>query len=157
LKNTRFENSFKSIFGDQIGISSKGESFFQDFYTLFTSRSEEISDLFARTDMSRQIAMVKASLYQMVTFYASGVLTESMRGTARAHEHLNIPPQLYDIWLDCLIEAVALHDPVFDEKTELAWRLALSPGITFMKLACENSIRPLEEEKARDHTPRARE
>ncbi len=147
MNNPIFEKSYRKIFGQKIGISEQGEAFFQDFYLYFTQRSQEISDMFASTDMDRQVTMVKASLFQMVTFYATGILTQAMRQTARAHEHLDIPPELYDVWLDCLIETVAKHDSEFDEQIELAWRLALSPGITFMKLACENSIQPLNAEK----------
>ena len=46
---------------------------------------------------------------------------------------LDIKPELYDLWLDRLLKAVAQFDPMFDVETEAAWRHILQPGIEFMR------------------------
>ena len=53
---------------------------------------------------------------------------------ARRHSRaaLAIRPELYDLWLDCLIRAVREFDRSFSGETERAWRSVLR-GIEFMK------------------------
>ena len=46
---------------------------------------------------------------------------------------LAIRPELYDLWLDCLIRAVREHDRSFSSETERAWRNVMERGIEFMK------------------------
>ena len=46
---------------------------------------------------------------------------------------LDIKPELYDLWLDRLVQAVKEFDPMFDAETGAAWRRMLAPGIEFMK------------------------
>ena len=43
------------------------------------------------------------------------------------------PPRLYDLWLECLIEAVRGHDPQFSAELESAWRETLAFGIDYMR------------------------
>ena len=38
---------------------------------------------------------------------------------------MDIKPELYDLWLDRLLQAVAEFDPLFDMETETAWRRVL--------------------------------
>jgi len=54
---------------------------------------------------------------------------------ARLHSRaeLDIKPELYDLWLDRLVQAVEEFDPMFDLEIETAWRRLLQPGIEFMK------------------------
>jgi len=42
---------------------------------------------------------------------------------------VNIPPHLYDLWLDALCEAVEKHDPEFKPALVEKWRAAMRPGI----------------------------
>ena len=46
---------------------------------------------------------------------------------------LDIPPGLYDTWLDCLVEAVRRHDREFSPEIEDAWRKTLAVGIEYMR------------------------
>jgi len=47
--------------------------------------------------------------------------------------HLDIPPHLYDLWLDCLVQAVRECDPQCTPETESVWRSMMANGIAFMK------------------------
>jgi hemoglobin-like flavoprotein len=142
MQHQRFENSFKRIFGEQVGITEAGESFFVRFYEIFLASSPVVRELFTRTDMTHQVTMLRRSLYELVTFYVSGVLSEPLRRIAQVHQHLAITPDLYDVWLDALIATVREFDSECDELTEYAWRLALTPGISYMKLWCGSSQNP---------------
>ena len=53
--------------------------------------------------------------------------------SATAERDLDIKPELYDLWLDRLVQAVGEFDPMFDPEIEAAWRRLLQPGIEFMK------------------------
>jgi hypothetical protein len=46
---------------------------------------------------------------------------------------LGIGPHLYDLWLDCLIQAVRECDPLFGEETERAWHRVMRVGIELLK------------------------
>ena len=141
MKLNRFEASFSRIFGNQIGITVAGEAFFMRFYEIFLE-SPRVRMMFAKTDMARQVTMLRHSMYELVTFYVTGTLTESLRHVAHLHQRLAISSDLYDRWLDALIATVAEFDPEYDELIEDAWRLALIPGITYMKIWCGSSRNP---------------
>jgi hemoglobin-like flavoprotein len=68
---------------------------------------------------------------------ASGRLerTAHLERLAKLHgrAELDITPELYDLWLDRLVQAVSEFDPMFDPEVETAWRRVLQPGIEFMK------------------------
>src|SRR5262245_50567979 len=131
-----FEASFSRIFGSQVSIDASGESFFVRFYEHFFASSPRVAAMFARTNMPRQVTMLRRSLYELVTFYVTGTLSEPLRHIAQVHQHLAVTPELYDRWLDSLIATVREFDPECDALTEMSWRLAMTPGITYLKIWC---------------------
>lgn len=141
--NARFEASYRRLFGADIA-SQGDEQFFQDFYDRFMGHSDEIRSLFHATDMARQRAVLRRSLFDLATFYATGIVTASLRHIARIHQRLDFRPELYDVWLDALISCVEVHDSGCDEATAMAWRLALTPGVTYMKLWHQTDVSPLD-------------
>jgi hemoglobin-like flavoprotein len=142
MQIARFETSYSRIFGDQVGISEAGEAFFVRFYELFLASSPAIREMFAQTDMTRQVTMLRHSLFELVAFYVSGILSEPLRRIAQIHQHLKLNPAMYDDWLNALVATVREFDDDCDELTEYAWRLALTPGITYMKLWCSSDRNP---------------
>ncbi|AXS83117.1 globin [Marinobacter sp. Arc7-DN-1] len=131
--------SFDDIFDasyERVVIPRPGSpDFFEAFYRRFLMSSSEVRMLFRNTDMAEQRHMLKKSFFSLVSFYASGIIDDVLRRTAYLHSarQLNIKPHLYDLWLECLIDTVRAYDPEFSDDVELAWRLILSPGITYMK------------------------
>ncbi len=117
--------------------------FFDAFYDRFLASSERVAEKFRHTDMARQKSMLRKSFYYLVTFYASGQVSDYMVSVARAHSRLghDIPPDLYDLWLETLISVVRDYDYAMDDDVELAWRLVLVPGITYMQFMYER-VRP---------------
>jgi len=112
--------------------------FMLDFYGLFMARSDEIRARFANTDFKRQTRVLAESLWVMAV--AAQAPKESpawgdLPRLARMHarDKLDIRPELYDDWLDCLIEAAQRHDPLFSPELEEAWRDTLAVGIAYMR------------------------
>jgi hemoglobin-like flavoprotein len=137
--------SYESIFDFSYERSVKrqveGEDFFACFYHAFLASSDDVRSRFANTDMAIQRRMLKKSFYNLLAFYASGSVDSVLEriGETHSRHRLNISPHFYDLWLECLIATVAKFDPEFTPEVELAWRLVLSPGITYMKFKFENS------------------
>jgi hemoglobin-like flavoprotein len=110
--------------------------FLERFYELFLEASPEAREKFAHTDMAQQRRMLKASLVLMML--GAGGKQEGaahMERIAGVHgkAELDIPPALYDVWMDCLIKAVGEFDPQSDEALLQTWRRVLASGIAFMK------------------------
>ena len=85
--------------------------FLEDFYRRFIASSEEIRAKFAGTNMNRQVQMLEDSLY-VVAVAIQGEEGSLARGdlpriaARHSRKDLDIRPGLYDLWLECLIEAV---------------------------------------------------
>jgi len=135
-----YERIFDESF-DRVSDHVCGErGFFEAFYERFLAASPKVRDKFRDTDMARQQRMLRKSFFSLVAFYASGSVDNILERIARNHgaHGLDIEPALYDLWLECLIDTVREFDPAFEDDVELAWRLVLSSGITYMKFKYEH-------------------
>jgi hypothetical protein len=120
-----------------LGNGAYNRAFISDFYAIFLTTSPVVAQKFERTDMSAQRTMLHDSLLIMVDFYRTRIPTPALQKLAEIHSRRvhDVLPSFYDLWLDSLIAAVCDHDPGFNDDVELAWRIALSPGICFMRFA----------------------
>ncbi len=132
----RFRAHFDVWVGD-----SYNDAFVSRFYDNFFAQSHEIAERFAATNMSMQKTMLHDSLHDLRDFTTDETARRNLQGVAAQHDqaHANIPPRLYDLWLDSLIATLKDFDPDFDQLTERAWREALAPGIALMKGAYKNN------------------
>ena len=130
-----FEEIFDASYERILKREIDGRCFFDAFYVNFINASPEIREKFKHTDMLHQQKMLKKSFYNLLVFYATNNVDNYLIRIAKQHNrnHLNIPPPLYDLWLDTLLKTVADYDPEFSSTIELSWRLVLSTGITYMK------------------------
>lgn len=113
----------------------QGGPFLERFYELFLASSDEVRKKFAGVDMRNQQRMLKVSLYMLMLASQKGVGGEEyIEKVAQRHsrKERDISPQLYEVWLDCLMQAVGECDPYFNADVERAWRDVLKPGIEFM-------------------------
>jgi hemoglobin-like flavoprotein len=131
--NPLFDASYDRVFGSGVGLSEAATPFFESFYRQFL-KEQPIADAFSQTDMTRQVAMLRKSFFHLVAFYVSHEPSAELARIAVIHHKLGIASDFYDLWLDALVSAVAEFDPECDQATELAWRWALTPGITYMRL-----------------------
>ncbi|BES70070.1 globin [Marinobacter nanhaiticus D15-8W] len=135
-----FEEIFDESYNRVLLATPENTEFFEAFYQRFLRSSPEVRQLFRNTDMAGQRRMLKKSFFSLVAFYASGAIDNVLRRIAYIHSarELNIKPYLYDLWLECLIDTVKAYDPECRDEVELAWRLILSPGITYMKFGYDH-------------------
>ena len=123
------------LFNDSIERCSCRPDFLRRFYTLFLASSDTIAKKFEHTDLRRQARLLKTSLYIMMLASGESEQAVHLARLAKLHSRvgLDIKPELYNLWLDRLLQAVKEFDPMFGPETEIAWRRVLQPGIDFMK------------------------
>ena len=123
------------LFNDSLERCSGRPDFLRRFYTLFLASSDTVAKKFEHTDLKEQARMLRTSLYTMMLASGGSERTAHLERLAKLHSkaELDIRPELYDLWLDRLVQAVREFDPMFDQEIETAWRRVLQPGIEFMK------------------------
>jgi hemoglobin-like flavoprotein len=97
------------------------------------AKSQEVADRFAQTDFQVQKRMLRESLLQVLCMQKEipGSRKE-IEELGDRHRELNITPKMYEMWLDALCEAVAVHDPQSSDQLLTAWRRAVQPAIDLM-------------------------
>jgi len=130
------------IFNDSYErISTDPDAFFDEFYSCFFSKSKQIKALFSHVDMNNQRIILRESLIHLISFFSTKIANDYLLRLADIHKNkIKIDTQMYDIWLEALLEVVAKYDSKFNEDVEIAWRITLSPGIEFMKYYKNHSI-----------------
>jgi hemoglobin-like flavoprotein len=112
--------------------------FLSAFYERFTASSEEVREKFRGVDMKRQARVLEDSLY-VVAVAVQGAEGSLARGDlprlAERHSRrdLDIPPELYDLWVQCLVETARAHDPHWTGEVEAAWHDTLVSGVEYMR------------------------
>lgn len=133
------EKDYVALFAESyeraLQFTDENKKFLDRFYEIFFCKSPAIAQLFKNTDMATQKTMLQDSIFYMKDFCTSKRPNEYMQRIAKVHSKSakNIPGEFYDVWLDSLIEAAREYDSEFSEETERAWRIALAPGINYMK------------------------
>ena len=82
--------------------------------------------------------MLRQSLHTMLMapeMDDSGVLHDHMDSIAKRHSRneRDIRPELYDLWLECLLQAVDEHDPLFSHELKESWRASMTHGIDYIR------------------------
>lgn len=133
----RFNDSYTRCIGDG--------RFLERFYELFLGASAEVRDKFRQTDFRKQRRMLQASLF-MLMLAADGRPEGRLHLTRIADLHSkrqrDIPPHLYDLWLDSLMQAVRECDRQWAPETEGVWRRMMEQGIAEMKARYDPGARP---------------
>ena len=123
-----------SLFLDSFESCMRDDRFVRFFYDRFLSSSEEVRALFAKTDFSLQRRALKASLYVMVSASARRQSELStLSDLAERHRALGIKPHHYELWMQCLLSAVAQSSGRDDAEVARVWTDAFRSGIDYMK------------------------
>ncbi len=112
------------------------EAFLTRFYELFVESSPAIAEKFRDTDFERQRRAMGASLYVIVLALEQGkaaMIYLDQVAKQHGHEDLDVPPEMYDAWRDCLLQAVKEYDPMYADGIEQAWRRAADFAIEIMR------------------------
>jgi len=120
---------------DSLGRCVGCDTFLERFYELFMASSTQVAELFRQTEMERQKEMLRASLYEMLVAAgtAKGPAHNELERLARRHRDLGVTDEMYDLWLDALIEAAREHDTHFSDELEKDWRASLREPLGLMK------------------------
>ncbi len=112
-----------------------GKAFFDEFYKRFLNASPRIAEKFSSADMVKQQAHLQLSVGHMVDFFATGKPSERMRQIAASHSKSgrDIAPELYDIWLEKLLETVQIFDESYSPSIERSWRTVMQAGMDYMR------------------------
>lgn len=126
------------LFRESVTRCVADAAFLQTFYDRFMGSSDEIRQKFDGTDFKTQKRALADSLFALAVALQSQKTSEAWRElerVARRHSStdMDIRPEMYDVWLECLVQAVARHDPQYTPEVESAWRAALGEGVAFMR------------------------
>lgn len=126
---------FDELFSDsyQRNVLEKSDLFFCRFYEIFIDSSAEVREAFKNTDMARQQEMLKDSLHQIKNFALTKKSNSFLEMLAVVHRGTNIKNDMYDLWLQAIVQTLQEIDPNYQPEEGLAWKIILSPGIEFMK------------------------
>jgi hemoglobin-like flavoprotein len=108
------------------------------FYERFLGSSDEVREKFRDVDLKRQARVLEDSLY-VVAVAVQGEEGSLARGDlprlAERHgrRDLDIRPELYDLWAECLVETAHAHDPDWSDDAAAAWRDTLAFGVEYMR------------------------
>ena len=112
--------------------------FLVEFYERFVGSSDEVREKFRGVDLKRQARVLEDSLY-VVAVAVQGEEGSLARGDlprlAERHSRrdLDIRPELYDLWAQCLVETAGEHDPLWSDDVAAAWRETLAVGVEYMR------------------------
>jgi len=142
LKHQKYSNSESmiqediAIFNDSFLRCQNKEGFLDRFYELFLASSKEVRRKFKNTDFRKQQMALKSSFYMMMlTIQGNARGQRYLEEIAELHnsKRLDIKPELYNLWLDCLMKTVEEYDPQYNEKIGRVWRSLMNQGIRFMQ------------------------
>jgi hemoglobin-like flavoprotein len=111
--------------------------FIPEFYGRFLASSPEVAAKFRFTDFTRQQHMLLRSLELCAAATAGnpdGLAELTARADTHSRAHLNIEPQLYDLWLQAAIETASECDPDWNGEIEAAWRTIVHFAIHHMTM-----------------------
>lgn len=115
-----------------------GLSFLDAFYEEFLASSPRIKSVFSTTDMDKQKHLLKHGLTMLIMYAGGSGLAKSaveQLAVRHDHNHLNIDPAMYRLWLKSLSACVKKYDKDYDDALGSLWAEVLAPGISTMEQA----------------------
>jgi len=130
--------STRDTFLASLGRCRATPGFLDAFYQRFVASSDEVRAKFAKTDMLRQVQMLEDTLFVVANAVQGEEGSPARSDLPRIAERhsrrdLDIGPELYDLFLECLIVTVRTHDPKFTPGVEAAWREVMGFSIDYMR------------------------
>jgi hemoglobin-like flavoprotein len=124
------------LFDQSLQRCNANPKFLDRFYERFLDSSPKVRQKFANTDFVRQKRVLRASFY-LILLAAEDEEKGSERylkelAVRHSSENLDIGSELYDLWLDSLLETVRECDSAFDSKVEEAWERMMGVGIGYL-------------------------
>ena len=111
------------------------DDFIPALYSRFLVSSEEVRWKFRNTDFERQNRMLMRALHLAADAVAGDQdALKDLRERAESHDrrHLDIPPEMYELWLTAVIATALEFDDVWSSEIESPWRNVLRHIIRIM-------------------------
>jgi hemoglobin-like flavoprotein len=105
------------------------------FYELFLEADPRFKEMFRNTDFQKQTDLLTHGIMVLIQYSegsASGEMAVRRIGELHKPGKVNVTPDMYPIWVDCLMKTLRELDPEFTRELETQWRLALRKGINTM-------------------------
>jgi hemoglobin-like flavoprotein len=125
----------KVTFLNSLGRCEDTPGFIRSFYDRFIGSSELVRRKFHDTDMEAQAKVLLHIIHEVAsaTEGSTSSLKElAYRAETHSRRHMNITPDLYELWRTALIETAHEFDPKWDGEIEEAWILTLDTLIYHM-------------------------
>ena len=130
------DKAILDIFDKSLERCTSRSQFLDLFYTKFLASSPKVREKFKDTDFVRQKRALKASLHLILLAAGDedGDAGRYLADVAEKHnaKHLDIGAELYDLWLDSLLETVKESDPQWDGQVGKAWEDVMMVGIHYL-------------------------
>jgi len=124
------------VFERSLTRCNANPAFLDRFYEIFLASSPKVREKFGNTDFERQKRALRGSFHLLLL-----AADDEKRGPNRylrdlaaqhGHRRLDIGAELYDLWLDSLLDTVRECDTEFSEEVENAWERVMMVGIHYM-------------------------
>ena len=125
-------------FGRCLLNKTLSNSFLDAFYEEFLASDPRIKPMFSNTDMEKQKDLLKQGLVMLLMYGKGSAMAKSaieQLALKHDHNHLNIEPWMYRLWVQSLLACVNKYDPNYDDALNAMWNEALDLGIGVMKQA----------------------
>jgi hemoglobin-like flavoprotein len=118
------------------GRCRESDAFFRSFYENFFATCPPAEPMFAKTDFDRQIRLLRHAIGLLLIFPIQSreeptILTRVAERHSRTD--LDVAPELYDDFVDALVDTVTEYDPAFTSDVGGAWRRAIAQGVAYMQ------------------------
>jgi len=113
----------------------QSSGFITAFYGRFLESSDEVKEKFARTDFGAQEKRLERSLRTMAGVMVGDLeALRHLNARAVSHDryHLDIRPDLYELWRWALLTTAQEFDREWSPFTEESWRVILENAIAYM-------------------------
>jgi hemoglobin-like flavoprotein len=130
------DQAILETFDGSLGRCTSQPRFLDRFYERFLASSPKVREKFKNTDFVRQKRALKASLHLILLAAGDegGEPGVYLRDVAVRHgaKQLDVGAELYDLWLDSLLETVEECDPEFSPEVRRAWEEVMMVGIHYL-------------------------
>jgi len=113
---------------------------FGTFYDIFLQGDPRILERFQNTEWEEQKRLLRQGVNNVLSFYEGSATAKSTLDRLRETHgsgQMNIPPDLYDVWVESMIHAVGQHDDQFDDELAEKWREVLTYGVDYVRSGYE--------------------
>lgn len=114
---------------------AKQNNLAEKFYEKLLASDTRISNAFTHTNFEEQRKLFVKGLLMLLQYGDNttiGNIAIKRLGHSHSREGMNIAPELYPLWVQCLLETIAELDPEYSHELEQLWRNKLKKGIDAM-------------------------